>query len=326
MSEKLVIELRWDPVLREWVMVSNIREHRPWRPSTFCPFCPGAPETSTGGSVLILENRFPMLVPNPPKVIPGEWPFIRAEAYGRCFVVVETPQHNLDDISDLPEEQIRLVVKELSKLFKELSKDRRLVYALWFRNKGEEIGVSLTHPHSQIYVLPYIPAKVFRELLSARDYWKEKNRCMFCDILVAELYSRERIVYENKSFVAFVPFWAHWPFEVHIYSRRHVGKLGELSENEIADLANILKVVLQSLKKVFEKPMPYIMVLHQAPLRGDYPFYHMHFEIYGMYRVSGKLKYAAGMETGGGNFTYDSTPERVASILREAVSRVLSRV
>jgi len=315
----MVMELRWDPVLCEWVMVSNVREARPWRPQSSCPFCPGAPETGFGWEVLVLENRFPMLSPTPPKTRGSEWPFIRAEAYGKCFVVVETPRHEVDDLSDLPLESVAKVVESVRNLFKELSRDKRIVYALWFRNKGEEIGVSLTHPHSQVYALPFIPSKVLRELEASHRFWREKGKCLFCEIVEKELEKGERVVYGGEEFVAFVPFWAHWPFEVHVYPLKHIQKLEEFSEEQLAALAKTLKIVLQALKKVFEKPMPYVMVLHQAPLRGEYPFYHMHVEIYGMYRVSGRLKYAAGMELGGGNFTYDTTPERVASILRRVV-------
>ncbi len=317
--KSLVIEARWDPILEEWVLVSNVREVRPWRPSGSCPFCPGAPETGYGWRVLFLENRFPMLVPNPPSSSRAEGVFVSIPGRGRCFVVVETPRHDLDDLSDLSVEEIAEVFEGLQLLFSELSKDPGIVYALWFRNKGEEIGVSLTHPHSQVYALPFIPNRVLREMRSCWRYWESRSRCLLCDSRDAELESGERVVYRGRSFVAYVPYWAKWPFEVHVHPLRHVERLRDLGWSDLLDLATCLRKVLCGLKKLFDRPMPYVAVLHDPPLRGSYPWFHTHIEVYGMYRVSGRLKYAAGAETGGGTFTYDSTPEVAARMLRECI-------
>ncbi|MGC8542767.1 MAG: galactose-1-phosphate uridylyltransferase [Vulcanisaeta sp.] len=321
MVNKPMMELRWDPTLREWILVSNIRRFRPWQPEGFCPFCPGNPETGYGWRALILENKYPMLMENPPE--PSlHWFYKTSKSVGKCYVVVETPEHNIDDISDLSVDQIEYVLNMvISKVKEEMSRDYAH-YFLWFRNKGKEIGVSLTHPHSQVYVLPFIPNRVSRELESAKDYYSEKGRCLFCDILNAELKDSVRIIYDNDHWVSFMPFYSHWPFEVHIYPRRHVQLITELTAEEVRSLAYVLKVSLCGLNHVFSgKSMPYIMVMHQAPLKGSYPFYHMHIEVYGVMRDEGKMKYAAGMETGGGNFTYDSVPEENAQRLRNSVLR-----
>lgn len=319
-EKKLVMELRWDPTLGEWVMVSNIRSFRPWQPSNFCPFCPGAPETGYGWKALILENRFPMLNSNPPD--PTEHRFyLTSKASGKCFVVVETPQHDLDDISDLQVDDIAYVIDLVKKKQEEVSREDYAQYLLWFRNKGKEIGVSLTHPHSQIYVTPFIPSKIERELRNAEVYWDKYGECLFCKIMNIEIEDSVRIIHLNRSWVSFLPFYAHWPFEVHIYPRRHIQLITQLTNEEVYDLAEMLKIVLCGLKNLFSTPSPYIMVFHQAPLKGVYSYYHMHIEIYGMFRDEGKLKYAAGMETGGGNFTYDSIPEENALKLREKVSK-----
>ncbi|MCS7110716.1 MAG: galactose-1-phosphate uridylyltransferase [Ignisphaera sp.] len=318
MEHKKVQELRWDPVLGEWVMVSNIRDLRPWQPQSFCPFCPGAPETGVGWDVLILKNRFPMLSEEP--ILPEKHEFYStAPSYGKCYVVIETPKHDIDDISDLSTAEIYRVLESIKKKQEEEMVDPKVVYFLFFRNKGKEIGVSLTHPHSQIYVTPFIPSKILRELINSNKYYSKKRRCLFCDIINVERNGKERTVAITDHWIAFLPFYAHWPFEVHIYPLTHVQVLPQLNSEVIEDMARIVRKVLCGIKKVFEKPMPYMMTLHQAPLRGTYKFYHMHIEIYGIYRVVGKLKYAAGMETGGGNFTYDSTPEEAAHILRNII-------
>ncbi|OYT51840.1 MAG: galactose-1-phosphate uridylyltransferase [Desulfurococcales archaeon ex4484_204] len=320
MGGRPVIELRWDPTLGEWVLVSAIREERPWHPRHACPFCPGGGETGRGWDVLIIENRYPVLKPDPPE--PSTHNFYGTQkSIGRCYVVIETPEHGLDDISDLPVEHIVKVVNAVRGKVVEASKQARATYLLWFRNKGEEVGVSLTHPHSQVYVTPFIPSKVLRELSNSLKYWRSTGRCLFCTILRAEVSDDVRVVFRNSSWVAFIPFYAHWPFEVHIYPRRHVQLLTQLSRGEVKGFAEALKTVLCGFKNLFRRPMPYVFALHQAPLRGSYPHYHLHLEIYGMFRSTGLLKYAGGMELGGGNFTYDSTPEANAELLRRALSR-----
>ncbi|MDK6027983.1 galactose-1-phosphate uridylyltransferase [Ignisphaera sp. 4213-co] len=322
-SEELVMELRWDPTLGEWIMVSNIRSARPWQPTSFCPFCPGTPETGYGWKALILENRFPMLIENPPN--PSIHRFYKtAKASGKCYVVVETPQHDLDDLSDLPLEQIKYVIELVIEKQKEEMKKDYAEYFLWFRNKGREIGVSLTHPHSQIYVTPFTPIRVLREIENAKIYWEKNRRCLFCDILKVEVEDKTRLLLENTNWVAFMPFYSHWPFEIHIYPKKHIQLLTQLSEVDIVDLAKILKHSLCGLKKLFSKPMPYIMAVHQSPLKGDCSFYHLHIEIYGILRDENKLKYAAGMETGGGNFTYDSVPELNAQKLKKKIIECLN--
>jgi len=316
-DQGLVMELRWDPTLMEWVLVSNVRKFRPWQPSNFCPFCPGTPETGYGWRALILENRYPMLVENPPQPSPHSF-YRKDAARGKCYVVVETPQHDLDDLSDLPEDQIAYVIRLVrDKMIEEMRKDYA-VYFFWFRNKGREIGVSLAHPHSQIYVTPFVPTRIEREIESSKRYYAEEGRCLFCDIIDVESRD-ERVLLRNDSWIAFMPFYSHWPFEAHIYPYRHVQLLTDLTEKEVDDLARTLKLVLCGFKKLFRKPTPYIMALHQAPLKGDYRFYHLHIEVYGMLRDEEKLKYAAGFETGGGNFTYDSMPEENAIRLRRSI-------
>ncbi len=312
------MELRYDPVLGEWVMVSGIREKRPWQPTTKCPFCPGNEETGTGWRVLVLDNKYPMLAEDPP--MPRRHWFYRVEeARGKCLVVVETPIHDVDDLSDLGVEQVRLVIEKVVEEHRRYMEREWARYFIWFRNKGREIGVSLTHPHSQIYVLPFIPSKIERELSNSREYWRRNGECLFCRIIGVEERDADRIIYGNREWIAFLPFYAHWPFEVHIYPRRHLQWLHQLTREEIDGLADALVRVLCGLKHVLGKPMPYMMILHQAPLRGDYPYYHLHIEIYGAYRRSGRLKYAAGIEHGAGNFTYDSIPEENAHLLRRTL-------
>ncbi|RLE76531.1 MAG: galactose-1-phosphate uridylyltransferase [Thermoprotei archaeon] len=321
-----VNELRWNPLLREWIIVSSGRERRPWRPKGYCPFCPGAEETGYGWDVLVLDNKFPALVREPRTSRRSRGVYRVRGAYGYCKVLVETPQHE-GDLCDLSLSQLVKVIDKFAEVYEELGRDPGVRCVMEFRNKGEAIGVSLTHPHSQIYALPFIPTRVRRELRSARSFARRRGECLFCHILKLELKEGVRVVYENEGFVAFVPFFAMWPLEVHVYPRRHVQSLPQLTGGERLDLAKCLKVVTYAYNRVFDQDMPYMMVLHQAPTDGrDYSYYHMHLEFYPILRDRGKLKYAAGIEWGAGTFTYDGLPEANAARLREALAGKLAEL
>ena len=158
--------------------------------------------------IKIVENRFPMLVENPPPV-EKHWFYRKAKATGKCLVVVETPQHSLDDINDLGVDDIVLVISEIAKTMAEYMDRDWAEYFLWFRNKGGEIGVSLSHPHSLIYILPFTPVKIEREMLNAEKHYLEKKECLFCRILGVEEADRDRVVFRTGSWTAFIPFYAH---------------------------------------------------------------------------------------------------------------------
>ncbi|MBP1448962.1 MAG: galactose-1-phosphate uridylyltransferase, partial [Thermoproteus sp.] len=188
-------EIRQDPTTGDWILVAPRRLSRPWQPEGFCPFDPGAPETGRGWDVLLLPNRYPVVSPDSPDVEPEPF-YVRLRAYGRALVVVETPEHDLDDLSDLPEEQILKVLKLVKSEMARAMSDSGVAYFLYFRNKGREIGVSLTHPHAQSDELPVVPSRVARELERAEAYFRERGRCLHCDVIAAELKSR-RVVYRG---------------------------------------------------------------------------------------------------------------------------------
>ncbi|WP_087035650.1 galactose-1-phosphate uridylyltransferase [Thermococcus litoralis] len=317
-------ELRYNPLTGQWIMVSAVRRNRPWRPRDFCPFCPGTEETSYGWEVLLLPNRFPMLSFDAPKPEQEEF-YIKARAIGQCSVIVETPEHELRDLDELPKEQIIKVVELWKEATAKLMENPRVAYLAIFRNKGEEIGVSLTHPHGQLYALPFIPLKARLKIENSRNYYHRFGECLFCRILKEEA-NEERAIYENESFIAFMPFFASWPFEIHVYPKRHVQYLSQLNGKETRDLADVLQVVTGSLNEVLERDMPYAMMIFQAPFKGKYPFYHLHIEFYPILRDNGKVKYTAGIELGTWEFTYDEVPEENARKLREACKRVVKRL
>ena len=319
-------ELRYNPLTGQWVMVASVRAQRRWRPANYCPFCPGAEETGYGWDALVLPNRFAVLSRDAEPSRGGPEVSHRAQAYGDCGVIVETPQHDVKDLDELSEEHLVKVLRLWQDVTRREMADPRVVYLMIFRNKGEEIGVSLTHPHGQFYAMPYLPLKPRLMVENMRRYQRRYGRCLVCDIVRSEVGDGSRVVYSNGSFVAVLPFFASWPFEVHVYPLRHVQYVTQLTDAELEDFADALRASLGSLNAVFQRQMPYSFALFQAPLRGSWPYFHMHLEIYPILRDRDKLKYAAGIEMSTWDFTYDGVPEENAARLRQACESVKGRL
>lgn len=210
--------------------------------------------------------------------------------------------------------------------YEKLGAKKYVKYVFEFRNKGREIGVSLHHPHSQLYAFPFIPPKIRRELASAKAYMKKFGECLFCRILKEEKNQGERLICENEAFACFLPFFAKWPYETHVYSKRHAQSLLDFGSSERRSLAEILRDVTAAYNNLFGFSMPYVMAIHQKPTDGrDYPYYHFHIEFYPPYRTKDKLKFPAGIERGAGVFGYDGNPEEKAKELKLALERAKSR-
>jgi UDPglucose--hexose-1-phosphate uridylyltransferase len=323
-------ELRWHPLLGEWVATATVRPDRRFLPPPdFCPLCP----TKPGGfpteipeptyDIVAFENRFPSLSPDPPQpAIEGDDFYPVRPSIGECEVVVYTPNHS-STLAREPVEQIYKLVQVWTDRYAELAARDYVDYVFIFENKGEAIGVTLHHPHGQIYAYPFVPPRVLRELEQSKKHFDETGKCLLCDILEKERSDGRRIVAENESFAAYIPFFARYPYEVHISAKRHVLDLTEFDRREQADLAAILKQVIAAFDKLFDVSFPYMMVLHQKPSDGkDYDFYHFHIEFYPPMRTATKLKYLAGSETGAGLFINDTLAEEKAAELRSHIEPV----
>ncbi len=309
-------ELRWNPTVREWVSTASHRQHRPLMRADWCPFCPGSGRVPEDYDVHIYPNDFPALsIPAPELAIEGD-DFYRVErSHGRCDVVLYHPDHNTS-LPQLSLDHLTRLVRLWRTRFVELKATPGIRYVLIFENKGAVIGVTMPHPHGQIYAFPFVPPRLRRELDSARAHRRARGRCLFCDILRKERRQGERLVAENDTFTAFIPFYARWPYEVHIYSRRHLGTIDQFRKAEEQGLAEILKWVTLKYDNLFEMSFPYMMLLHQAPTRGRFPHFHFHVEFYPPHRSKDKLKYLASVETGAGSFLNDSLAEEKAAELR----------
>jgi len=322
-----VSELRWHPLLEEWVITATHRQDRTFLPPPdFCPLCPTKPgvrdEEKTevpadDYDIVVFQNRFPSFQDPPPKPAVGPTGISQVRpAQGICEVVLYTPDH-CSTLAETGVEHIRKLIEVWADRYEELGARDFAKFVLIFENKGKEIGVTLTHPHGQIYAAPYLPPVLQKELDACRKHFEKRGRCLVCDIAKQEA-AAERLVAANRSFLAAVPFHARYPYEVHVFSTAHKLSLLELANTERWDLAEILKTVLRKYDNLWRKSLPYMMVLHQAPTDGgDHGYYHFHVEFYPPYRTREKLKYLAGWESGAGTYINDTLPEEKAQELRE---------
>lgn len=315
----------------EWTATATVRQDRTFLPpKDFCPLCPTAP----GGfptevpepvyDIVVFENKFPSLSPAPPEpaVDPTELYAVRP-SFGQCEVVVYTPVHN-QTLAQEPVEQIYKLVQVWTDRFADLKKLEFVRSIFIFENKGEAIGVTLHHPHGQIYAYPFVPPRLEKQLEQAREHFSIAGRNLFDDIIAEEKRDGRRIVAENNSFIAYIPFFARYPYETHITAKQNAPDLTYFNRSEQKDLAEILKTVLAAFDKLFNVSFPYIMALQQAPADGgDYDFFRFHIEFYPPMRTATKLKYLAGSESGAGLFINDTLPEEKASELRGHVQSVV---
>lgn len=319
-------ELRWNPLLKEWVVTATHRQERTFLPpEDYCPFCPTKPGgfltevPASDYEIVVFENKFPTLrrEPPPPAVAGSE--LYRVEpARGICEVVLYSPKHK-GTLTDKSVEEIYKLVLAWTDRYQELGSLDFVKYVHIFENKGEVIGVTLTHPHGQIYACPFIPPIIRREMEASRKHREQTGRCLLCDVIGEELADKRRIVAENRSFLAVVPFYARYPYEVHILTKKHRLSLSDLSDEEQWDLARIFKVVMVKYDALFGFSLPYMMNMHQQPTDEQrYDYYHFHIEFYPLHRTQDKLKYRASTESGAGTFITDALPEEWAAQLHES--------
>jgi len=318
-------EVRYDALLDEWVAIASHRQGRTFLPpSDQCPLCPSSPARlseipASAYDVVVFENRFPSLSDDVPAVEPlvdpGESLFGCQAGAGRCEVVCFSDNHDAS-FAALPTEQARLVVEAWADRTTALSAVPHVEQVFPFENRGREIGVTLTHPHGQIYAYPFVTPRTRRMLDSARHYRERTWRNLFADLLAAEQRAGTRVVARTEHWTAFVPAAARWPLEVHLYPHRQVPDLPALDEDERRDFVDIYLDVLRRFDGLYESPTPYISAWHQAPVRIDRELAYLHLELFSVRRAEGKLKYLAGSESGMGVFINDIAPEQAADMLR----------
>lgn len=205
-------ELRYNPLLATWVIHAASRQNRPHLPKDYCPFCPGSGKVPADYDVLVYDNDFPVLTQNP--LPPGEAPvhvYKQKEAYGKCEVILYSPDHNAS-FNSLSKQHIEKIVRIWKERNDELSKDPDIVYVFPFENRGEEVGVTMHHPHGQLYAYSWVPPKIATEIINCRQYFIDTNENLFDVITSAERSAGKRLLYENDSFIAYLPYFTDYPF------------------------------------------------------------------------------------------------------------------
>ena len=323
------IELRWNPLLAEHVIVSTGRQGRTFLPPPeYCPLCPTAGPSAFATEIpaatyelAVFENRFPSFRPDAPAAGDESGLYTRARAAGVCEVVLYAPDHDAT-LASLRETQVRHLVDVWCDRYAELAARDDVRYVFIFENRGKEIGVTLTHPHGQIYAFPFIPPRVQQEQAAAFLHFQRTARCLQCDIVAEEIGRAVRVIATEPGFVAYVPFAARLPYEVHVAATAHRESLGDITTQERSSLARILRTVQSAYDSLWGFPMPYTMVMHQRAADAvARPGDHLHIEFTPPYRTKDKLKYLAGVETGAGTFINDTSPEEKAAELRAAAQQ-----
>ncbi|RAY10925.1 galactose-1-phosphate uridylyltransferase [Actinomadura craniellae] len=299
-------DLRFDPLLREWVAITAHRQDRTHLPPPdLCPLCPSAPGRPTeipaaSYDVVVFENRFPSF----------------GGGRGRCEVVCFTSDHH-GSFGGLTARRAGTVMAAWADRTAELSRLPHVAEVFCFENRGPEIGVTLDHPHGQIYGYPFVTPRTRQLLDSARRHRAETGRCLFTEVLDAERRAGIRVIRSTGHWTAFVPEAARWPVEVHLYPHRRVPDLPALDEAERADFCDLYLDLLGRLDQLYDAPLPYVAAWHQAPARSDRDLSYLHLQLFSVRRSAGRLKYLAGSESGMGAFVNDVVPESVAARLRD---------
>jgi len=329
-------ELRKDPIIGRWVIISSERGKRPTdfqgslpgKKGGFCPFDTGNEQTTPpeilayrdngtapntpGWNLRVVANKFPALQIEGELNKQGEGLFDKMNGIGAHEVVIETPEHG-ETLASMSEGRLEDILWAFRDRILDLRKDQRFRYILVFKNYGEAAGASLEHPHSQLIATPIIPKRVQEEMEGAKAYYSYKERCVFCDIVRQELNQGVRLINENEDFAAVAPFAARFPFETWILPKTHDPLFEDAQKHEYVSLSRILRDILMRVEKVLTNP-PYNLIIHNSPLREtDGRYYHWHIEL------MPKLTRVAGFEWGSGFYINPTPPEEAAKFLRDAI-------
>lgn len=320
-------ELRWHPLTKDWVMVASHRQNRPQMPKDWCPFCPGPDNDKVPSSfeVLKYDNDFPALSQNPPQMDDVATTIYKtAPSYGKCEVILYSPEHTVT-LPELPQAHVRKLVDLWAERFEELKKDEKIKYIFIFENRGDVVGVTMPHPHGQIYGYSFIPKKLELELSSSKEHYTNSGSCLFCDMLRDEICDGRRIIFENEDFICFLPFFSEYPYGVYIASKAHKQYITEFTEREKDNLAKAVREAAGTLDNLFGYTFPYMMCMHQGPVNSEdsSDYYHFHIEFFPPMRSADKQKFNASSETGAWAHCNPTAPEATSEELRAAYKKYI---
>ena len=330
---------RFNPLNSEWILVSPHRTQRPWQGKleshiqavdseykSDCYLCPRNKRANgeinpNYNSTFVFDNDFSSLKKDMINFIVNDSELIKGKSeIGICRVVCFSPKHNLT-LAELEVNDIIQIIRTWQSEYSSLGSKSFINYVQIFENKGEIMGCSNPHPHGQIWAQETIPTEPAKEQVNQLQYYKEKNATLLSDYINLEKQKQERVIYENESFILLVPFWAVWPFETMIISKRKINNILQLNEEEVEQFAEILKRTTVKYDNIFNVPFPYSSGIHQSPTDDlEHPEWHFHMHFYPpLLRSASIKKFMVGYEMLG-EPQRDITPERSAEILKDVDS------
>lgn len=317
-------ELRWHPLTKDWVMIASNRQARPQMPKDYCPFCPSFGNVPDY-EVLKYDNDFPALSQDPP--VPDDVAngfFKTAESYGKCEVILYSPDHT-KTIKELSDSHMKKLVDLWCERFEAMRADPKIKYVFIFENRGDVVGVTMPHPHGQMYGYSFVPKKIQLETESAKEFLVEKGKCIFCEMLEQELAFEKRIIFQNEAFTVFLPFFTEYPYGVYIMANSHKQNISEFTEQEKELLGITIRDVAGMLDSLFDYNFPYMMCMHNAPVNGEDPseYFHFHIEFFPPMRSADKQKFNASSETGVWAHCNPTCPEETSKELRAAYQKYM---
>ena len=330
----MVWEERWHPLREEWVVIAAHRQDRPWSGGTVttnekilpdylsdCYLCPENQRVSGRSNpdydhIFVFDNDHPSVAIDAPAIGELDSPIYKSRpATGIARVVCYSPKHNLT-LAELAPAEIESLLRTWQEQYTELGSRPEIEHVLIFENKGEAVGVSNPHPHCQIYANNFVFKTIENEARISHAYFEKHGRPIFQAIIEAEKADGRRIIAENDTAIAFLPYFARYAYEVFVAPKETHPSIAAMSPKDITDFAEVLKTVLVKFDNLWKMPFPYVMPLHQAPTDGgDHEAFHFHIEFHPPLRKPNLLKYLAGPEIGGGNFLSDTSPEEKAAEL-----------
>lgn len=321
-------EMRWNPMIGDWVIVAGNRQKRPDMPKGYCAFCPGAKNIPEHYTVLEHDNDWPALSTNPGEPDDVANSFFKVEKnYGKCEVILFSPNHNAS-IYDLTDDHMGQLIDLWIERYNLISSNPKIKYVFIFENRGELVGVSQPHPHGQIYGYGQMPKKIELELDAARSYKEENCECLFCRLNREEISFGKRIVAENDEFVAYIPFFADYAYGVYVAAKKHISHISQFDEQQKYCFGRIIRDITGGYDALFDMRFPYMMCMHNAPVNTKgtkyescEDYFHFHVEFYPPMRGATSIQYMASSETGVWVHCNPTVPEQRGPELREAIEK-----
>lgn len=320
-------EFRYNPLLDDWTIVAGNRQNRPDMPKDYCAFCPGSGRVPDNYDVLMYENDWPSMKQNPQEPDNVATSFYKtAKSFGKAEVILYSPNHE-DNIYNLTDEHAKKIVDLWQERFTAMKSDKNIKHILIFENRGKEVGTTQPHPHGQIYGYGFVPLRIKVELENCKKHYEKTKKSLILDIRDEELKEGKRIIMQNNSFVAFIPFFTDYPYGVYIVPKSdNINTIEDFSQEEKMDFAKIIKNLQGTFDTLFDRIFPYMMGIYQMPFNDDcykdvHNYYHFHVKFFPPLRGANSIKWNASSETAAWAKTNPRIVEETAIELKSAYEK-----